>query len=467
MMKRFSTLACLLLSCFLLCAAAGCQKETPKQDASTTDTDKIPEDAQEKTPGEKTPGEKTPEADASKAEETDSNQTDSTDNTDNTASEDNNVSDETASSKDQEPEVFSTFTVVTEPFDGGQAVTKVILDRKEEVTAESIDTKDIIVMANHCNIRRSITDAYPSDAEGNRTETGQYLTLELEHAYLNGFFNGSATITFDSTTWMNKPLELDYSVTVGDLYFAQGNIVNVLEDEFSFERSESGLNYRLYCPEDETEARPLIIWIHGMGEGGSDNRIQIVSNKACNFAGEENQSYFGGAYVAAPQCPDFWATDFNFAARSPYVEQMVSLIEEVIAAHNVDASRVYIGGCSMGGYMTWQTILEKPELFAAAFPTCAAYAPTAEDAKKIADANLPVWVIYAANDKTVSPDQFTRPSVTALEKAGATVKVTEFPEVKEDNISYDGHWSWIYVYNNHVVDEDGLSLMEWLAAQFR
>lgn len=461
-MKRFFTLACLLLTCFSLCMAAGCQKNTKQQEASTNDTNTSSDTDTNSSDQENTPSENDPSEDTdTPSEDNADTNTPSNDPAENT----NNPSD--TNSSEEEPEIFSTFTIVTEPFDGGQAVTKVILDRKEEVTAESIDTNDIIVMANHCNTRRSITDAYPSDADGNRAESGQYLTLELEHTYLNGFFNGSATIAFDSTTWMNKPLELDYSVTVGDLYFAQGNIVNVLEDEFSFECSESGLNYRLYCPEDETEARPLIIWIHGMGEGGSDNRIQIVSNKACNFAAKENQDYFGGAYVVAPQCPDFWASDFNFTARSPYVDKMVSLIEEVIAAHNIDTSRVYIGGCSMGGYMTWQTILEKPELFAAAFPTCAAYAPTKEDAQKIAEANLPVWVIYAANDKTVSPDQFTRPSVTALQDANATVKVTEFPEVKEDNISYDGHWSWIYVYNNHVVDEDGLTLMEWLASQSR
>ena len=439
-MKRSTKFWCFLLLGTLLisCLTAGCAKNTTN-DVADTNTEVSTETPENTTPIEE---DTTTESDA--------------------------TVDTTEPEAEPEPEVFSTFTIITEPFDAGQAVTKVIIDRKEEVTADTIDKTNIKVMAEHCNTRRTITDAYPSDSDGNRVEAGQYLTLELEHTFIGySFTNGASTLTYDMSTWTNKPLELKYSVTIGDLYFAQGEIINVLEDEFSYETSESGLNYRLFCPEDESTARPLIIWLHGMGEGGSDNRVQIVGNKACNLASDEIQAYFGGAYVAAPQCPDFWAGNFNFAGKSPYVEPMIALIEEVISSHNVDASRVYIGGCSMGGYMTWQTILERPDMFAATFPTCAAYAPTAEDAQKIADAGLPVWVVYAANDKTVDPDQFPRASVATLEAAGATVKVTEFPNVVEDGINYDGHWSWVYVYNNHVYDENGLSLMEWMASQSR
>lgn len=369
-----------------------------------------------------------------------------------------------------EPELYSDFAVVTEVFDGGQAVTQLILDMREEIGAEDIDLDAIEVMALHTNTKRKITNAYPSDAEGHAQDRGSYLTLELQHNYTSsgGFANSSGTSYYSMSTWTNVLYELDHTVTIGDRLFVQREIINRLEDDFSYETSASGLNYRLYCPAEAAEsARPLIIWIHGMGEGGSDNRMQIIGNKACNFASEEIQSWFEGAYVAAPQCPDFWASNFDFVSRSPYADDMVALIEEVIAQNNVDPARVYIGGCSMGGYMTWQTILAKPELFAAAFPVCAAYAPTAEDAQQIAAHNLPVWVIYSADDSTVNPDDFTRPSVATLEAAGADVRVTEFEHVYEDDVLYNGHFSWIYVYNNHVFDEAGTSLMEWLAAQTR
>ncbi len=371
--------------------------------------------------------------------------------------------------EEPEPEVYSDFTVVTEVFDGGQAVTHLILNMLEEITAEDIVLEDITVEAVHANAKRKVTAAYPSDAEGNALDSGSYLTLELKHDYsAYGFTDNAGTMYYSNTTWTNVLYELEHTVTIGERYFVQGSIVNLLEDEFSFETSESGLNYRLYCPDEAADStRPLIIWLHGMGEGGSDNRLQIIGNKACNFAAEENQAWFGGAYVAAPQCPDFWAGNFSFDGRSPYADDMVSLIEEVIANHNVDPSRVYIGGCSMGGYMTWQTILTKPELFAAAFPVCAAYAPTETDAQLIAESGLPVWVVYSADDTTVKPDEFTRPSVAALEAAGADVRVTEFEHVYEDDVLYNGHFSWIYVYNNHVADENGLTIMEWLAAQSR
>ena len=76
-------------------------------------------------------------------------------------------------------------------------------------------------------------------------------------------------------------------------------------------------------------------------------------------------------------------------------------------------------------------------------------------------------MVYSADDTTVKPDEYTRPSVAALEAAGADVRVTEFEHVYEDDVLYNGHFSWIYVYNNHVADESGQTLMEWLAAQSR
>ena len=438
MMKLRKTLTLLLTLILLVTCLAACGKKTTEEAVNTEDTTATEESTQEETKEETK--EETTEPEEAEPEE------------------------------EPAPEVYSTFTVITEPFDGGQAVTKLILDCKEEITADSIVLKDIKVMAKHNATRRTVTAAFPSDAEGNQLDAGQYLTLELEHSYLgNGFMNGSSTLSFSMSTWMNSPIELDHEVTIGDRYYAQGNIINVLEDEFSYETSTSELNYRLFTPEnaETSEPMPLIIWLHGMGEGGSDNRVQIIGNKACNLASDEIQAYFGGAYVAAPQCPDYWAGGFNFGTRSPYVDAMISLIEEVIANNNIDPNRVYIGGCSMGGYMTWQTILAAPDMFAATFPVCAAYTPTEADAQKIAESGLPVWVVYAANDRTVDPDQMPRASVAALEAAGANVKVTEFPNVMEDGINYDGHWSWIYVYNNHVYDENGLSIMEWMAAQSR
>jgi gluconate kinase len=43
---------------------------------------------------------------------------------------------------------------------------------------------------------------------------------------------------------------------------------------------------------------------------------------------------------------------------------------------------------------------------------------------------------------------------------------------KEDGtpFEYNGHWSWIYVYNNEcasTIDGSRVTLMEWLAAQHR
>ncbi|MBJ8191541.1 peptidase, partial [Bacillus cereus] len=66
------------------------------------------------------------------------------------------------------------------------------------------------------------------------------------------------------------------------------------------------LTYVDCAPAQDKVKNPLVIWLHGMGEGGTDPTIPISGNKAANFASKDIQSYFGGAYVLAPQTPTYW-----------------------------------------------------------------------------------------------------------------------------------------------------------------
>jgi predicted peptidase len=125
-------------------------------------------------------------------------------------------------------------------------------------------------------------------------------------------------------------------------------------------------------------------------------------------------------------------------------------------------------------------IRDYPEYFAAAIPTCEALADTLITDEQIEDMkNVPTWFVTAANDPVVPVNRYTVPTYERLVEAGApNVHLSLFDNVvdtsglyKNDGgtpYEYNGHWSWIYVYNNDVkttIDGKEITLMEWLASQ--
>ena len=135
-------------------------------------------------------------------------------------------------------------------------------------------------------------------------------------------------------------------------------------------------------------------------------------------------------------------------------------------------NRIYIGGCSNGGFMTVNMIINYSDFFAAAYPVCEAY-----DAKWLTDEavesikDLPIWFTHSANDNTVSiydkegdgwttpmtpttpQDAYTNNLYIRLINAGATnVHYSLFETVNVDGVNYDGHWSWIYTLRDECVN---------------
>jgi predicted peptidase len=226
------------------------------------------------------------------------------------------------------------------------------------------------------------------------------------------------------------------------------------------------LSYASYTPAKDKKKHPLLIWLHGMGEGGTDATIPIAGNKAAAFATKKLQAYFDGAYVLVPQTPTFWMEGFTGFGdgTSKHEKALMALIKEYVTTHqDIDTNRIYIGGDSNGGYMTMLMIRDYPEYFAAAFPTCEALKDTLlteADIQKMK--NIPIWFTAAKTDKTVPPAVYVLPTYDRLIKAGApNVHLSLFENLqdttglykKDDGTpyEYDGHWSWIYVYNNQFL----------------
>ena len=343
---------------------------------------------------------------------------------------------------------------------------------------------------------REIINAYVSDAECNPVNSGNYVVIEMKVApndNLGAALNWNAKISYNAfvqaeyTITQNKKLGKFKNLVIDNF---KGDI-RPLVDNFKFGHyatpDRRTLGFASFEPEYKGQRQPLIIWLHGGGEGGNTSpSLPIMGNKATALTQEKIQRYFGGAYVLAPQCPTMWmegAGANGFADGKPlYEDILMSLIKDYVLANpGIDPNRIYLGGDSNGGYMTLCLIRDNPGYFAAGFPVCEGLADRLISDRDLRNlAQTPLWFVAAKTDTTLPPNEYSVPTVQRLQRIGAEVYFTYFDDVhdtsgkyfKEDGSAweYPGHWSWIYVYNDEVsanIDGRNIKLMEWLAAQSR
>jgi predicted peptidase len=195
------------------------------------------------------------------------------------------------------------------------------------------------------------------------------------------------------------------------------------------------LDYLLFLPagyKEDTEKRwPLMLFLHGAGERGSDI-AKVTVHGPPKLVKEKADFPF---ILVSPQCPagQTWSDD-----------ALLALVDELIKKHRVDPTRVYLTGLSMGGYGTWSLGTKYPERFAAIVPICGGgdilHTLLPPQGKQAALKGLPVWAFHGAKDTLVPLSESER-MVNALKQAGNTnVKLTVYPEAEHD--------SWTETYNN-------------------
>lgn len=185
--------------------------------------------------------------------------------------------------------------------------------------------------------------------------------------------------------------------------------------------------YLLHIP-DNTELMedgllPLIVFLHGAGERGSDVELVKVHGPPKIV---ENQPMFPFA-VLSPQCKtgEWWDP-----------RSLSMLLDEIIKNFPIDRGRIYLTGLSMGGRGTWDWAMYSPGRFAAIAPICGWGEPFMAHKLK----NIPSWVFHGALDQVV-PVQESSDMVNALKaQQNEEVKFTVYPEANHD--------SWTASYNN-------------------
>jgi predicted peptidase len=218
-------------------------------------------------------------------------------------------------------------------------------------------------------------------------------------------------------------------------------------------RSATGvkLPYRLFVPRSASRDAelPLILYLHGSGGAGTDNRKQILGGNArgTHVWIEAGTQARHPAFVLAPQIPEASPWHSSGDEPLPQVAALLQLVEEVRSELPVDARRIYVVGQSRGGFGAWDLIARHPDLFAAAVPLCGG-----GNTERILSArNVAVWAFHGAKDATV-PVARSREMVAALRTVNSSVKYTEYPDM--------GHDVWTRAFAER-------ELPEWLFAQRR
>ena len=228
----------------------------------------------------------------------------------------------------------------------------------------------------------------------------------------------------------------------------------------SIVRGDQVLPYRFYQPAklEPGKKYPLVLFFHGAGERGFDNRIQFL-----RFASVTNFWEKYPCFILAPLCPartgdqdgsavwvqtSFGASQHQMKATPPWPMQLtMQLLKESLHQLPVDTQRVYVTGLSMGGFATWDILQREPDVFAAAAPICGG--ADLSFAGRLA--NLPLWVFHGNQDDTV-PVKRSRDMVAALTAAGGHPRYTEYPGV--------GHDAWSRTYAD-------MAVWDWLFGQVK
>jgi predicted peptidase len=216
-------------------------------------------------------------------------------------------------------------------------------------------------------------------------------------------------------------------------------------------QQEICIRYRLFVPHDlkPGERCPLLLWLHGKGEGGMDNQMNLKYLPMVLKDTERIEQY--RFFILVPQCPSrdiTWSSSLGIAnAGASDTNDMLgithAILQKTMQEHLVDQDRLYLNGICSGGKACWEMAMRHPEIYAA----MVLMTPGGGDVTRAAKlANMPIWAF-----------QFEKPDdangmVDAVKRAGGNIHLT--------TASYQTHDSWSTALRHY-------NIMAWMLAQHR
>lgn len=387
-------------------------------------------------------------------------------------------------------------------FDWGPATDRIMICLDHKISESAVNKNDFAVkvhLVSKTNSAQSygpalsnriVTDAYICNPDGTKATGRSSLIMLMLEVHPDAIYS-KPYVSF------KKPSGIDdlygYKIENKKLEFEIGRRTAYLSsslNQFSlgnFDGSEDKMNYAVYIPESSKKSEekiPLIVWFHGLSEGGDYPWTPLLGNPVPNLAGEKIQKHFkNGAAVLVPQSKVCWLLGntkdkrgnnkwvifddvmikkniagkimvpfSKISSTSPYgktnseentVSKYTSTVKELIDSilkenPRLDKDKVILMGGSAGGYMVLNMGLCYPESFAALVACCPAYPFTKFDYNSIEKIyKKPIWIIYAKNDETLKPEKYVEGIINRLENSGATnLHKSVFENVRDTSGKY-------------------------------
>ncbi|MBX3359682.1 MAG: dienelactone hydrolase family protein [Phycisphaeraceae bacterium] len=191
-----------------------------------------------------------------------------------------------------------------------------------------------------------------------------------------------------------------------------------------------GYDYAVYVPRgyDASRAWPLVVFLHGSGESGTDGQKMIVQGIGSNVLWNASR---WPCVMVMPQKP------VQKAQWEAYDEVVMSIVDRTTREYTIDEDRIVLTGLSQGGHGTWTIGAAHPEVWSALVPICGYPEPMTPEAIAAGVKGIPVWCFHGEADDVV-PAEKSRTVVGAIIAAGGEARLTVYPGVN--------HGSWDRAY---------------------
>ena len=193
---------------------------------------------------------------------------------------------------------------------------------------------------------------------------------------------------------------------------------------------DGGYPFQLFLPGDlvaagaKTDQRwPLLIFLHGSGERGSDIARVKVHGPPKHADADSTFPFI----LISPLLPA--EEDWNIA-------KLDRIVDHALRTLPVDRSRVYLTGLSRGGHASWRWAAAEPTRFAAIAPVAGRGDPATACALK----DLPVWALHGDRDDVVVPEGSFGMARAIRACGGRKSRLTIYPDL--------GHNAWDPAYED-------------------
>lgn len=194
--------------------------------------------------------------------------------------------------------------------------------------------------------------------------------------------------------------------------------------------------FQLFIPKTASNSGnrkwPLMIFLHGSGERGSEI-AKVKVHGPPKIADRDPEFPF---ILISPQLP---------ADQDWDVAKLDALLAKALAELPVDPERIYLTGLSRGGHASWRWAAAEPGKFAAVAPVAGTGDPSVACVLK----DKPVWAFHGDRDDVVPPEG-SFAMVRAIRACGGSPRLTIYPDL--------GHNAWDPAY-------DDPALYLWLLSQ--